>query len=265
MKIKVAAALLVAITMFYFSCIDTEERIIVNKDNSGIYLVTLDMGNMLKMVQQMGGNQNDSAKVPEKKDSTMYFKPFVDTSTTLTAEEKQMLRDGSLRLKVDEAANVMKIEIKLPFKNISDLPKLRANYVNAMNKVNMMNKLSSKGDSDSGEAEMPKDMSTANKSLNPAQDAYTFTAAPGKISNKFTNKELFESKISQDSTVQMLQQMSVMMGDMNYKTVFVLPRAVKKYAGNNAEISADKKTVTFHTTLTDLLNRPAAGEYEVEY
>ncbi len=59
--------------------------------------------------------------------------------------------------------------------------------------------------------------------------------------------------------------MSAMMGDMNYKTVFVLPRPVKKYTGNNASIFADKKTVTFKTTLTDLLNRPAAEEYEVEY
>ena len=101
--------------------------------------------------------------------------------------------------------------------------------------------------------------------MNLAAEAYTISATPRQFSNKFTNKELFETKIAQDSTVQMMQQLSAMMGDMNYKTVFVLPKPVKKYSGNNAEVSADKKTVTFKTTLTDLLNRPAAGEFELEY
>ena len=255
----------------YTSCIDTEERIILNKDNSGTYQLTMDMGNMLKMVSQMGGNQKDSAKLKEKKDSIIYFKSFVDTSSKLNAEEKEMLRDGSLRIKADESKNEMNIVISLPFKNISQLPKLRQTYMAALDKTGVMDKLDNKhknndnSDEADGGDEIPKDMGNATKSLNPAAEAYTFSATPGKISNKFTNKELFETKIAQDSTVQMMQQLSAMMGDMNYKTVFVLPKPVKKYSGNNAEISADKKTVTFKTTITNLLNRPAAGEFELEY
>ncbi|PWT96567.1 MAG: hypothetical protein C5B52_15420 [Bacteroidetes bacterium] len=269
MKFKLAIAFV--LILGYASCIDTEERVIINKDNSGTYQLTMDMGNMLKMVSQMGGNDKDASKTHEKKDSTIYFKNFVDTSTKLSAEEKDMLREGSLRIKADEDKNEMNLVISLPFKNISQLPKLRQTYMAALDKTGVMNQLDNKKQKndnmdqpDAGD-DMPKDMGAASKSLNPAADAFTFSAAPGKISNKFTNKELFETKVAQDSAVQMMQSLSAMMGDMNYKTVFVLPKPVKKYTGNNAEVSADKKTVTFKTTLSDLLNRPTAGEFELEY
>ena len=101
--------------------------------------------------------------------------------------------------------------------------------------------------------------------LNPAEQAFAFAAAPGKISNTLVNKQLITDKVQNDSTMQMLQQMSLMMGDMTYKTIIVLPKPAKKYTGKEVQASADKKTLTFTTSLTDMLNRPEAAEYNVEY
>lgn len=76
---------------------------------------------------------------------------------------------------------------------------------------------------------------------------------------------LFNERVQNDSTLQMLQQMSVLMGDMNFKTVVETPSKIKNFKGNQAVLSEDKKTVNFSTTFNDMLNRAEAAEYSVEY
>jgi hypothetical protein len=56
-----------------------------------------------------------------------------------------------------------------------------------------------------------------------------------------------------------------MMGEMNYKTTIVLPKPVKHYKGNDASVSADKKTISFRNNLTNLLKKPESLEFELDY
>lgn len=248
-------------TVFLVSCLDTEEKIVINKNKSGDYTVTLDMSKMLVMMAQFGGQ--DSTKEKEKKDSTLYFKPYIDTSTALTAKEKDLFRDGSVRIKADEAEKEMKVIIHFPFQNISDLPVLRSSYMSVIDKLGISDKMNKK---DSGAVEkMEPDLSKSKNILNPTEEAYVFAAAPGRISNTLVNKQAITDKMKTDSTMQMLQQMSLMMGDMTFKTIIVLPKRAKKYSGNEMQVSKDKKTLTFTSSLTDMLNRPDAAEYNVEY
>ncbi|MBN8860679.1 MAG: hypothetical protein J0H29_19970 [Sphingobacteriales bacterium] len=247
--------------VFLTACLDTEEKIVINKNNSGDYTLTLDMSKMLAMMDQFGGQ--DSTKEKEKKDSTVFFKPYIDTSAALSAREKALFRDGSIRMQVDEAEKEMKVIIHFPFKNISDLPEMKSSYLSVIDKLGISNKL---GKNDSSAIEQADaDLSKNKNMLNPAEQAFAFAAAPGKISNTLVNKQLITDKLQNDSTMQMLQQMSLMMGDMTYKTIIILPKPAKKYNGKEVQASADKKTLTFTTSLTDMLNRPEAAEYKVEY
>ena len=250
------------------SCLDTEEKIVINKDNSGVYSLTMDMGRFLKMMNEMGQKKDSGDKKPQQKDSTIYFKSFVDTSTRLTEQEKEMLKDGSVHVKVDEKANQMRFVISVPFKKIQDLPYLRENYMKALDKLNIKdpfgNKEKKEGE-ENNEEQMHNEMSSGSSSIIPAQDAYTFTAAPGKLSNKFTDKSSFEKKVESDSSLQMMKQLTSMMGELTYKTTFVLPKPVKHYKGNNASVSADKKTIVFKNNLTNLLKKPESLEFELDY
>lgn len=260
---KICLAAVIGFSMLLTSCLDTEEKIVINNNNSGNYTVTIDMGKLLKLAEQMGGAEKDHSKEKEKTDSTVYFKSYIDTSTTLTAKEKEMYKDGSMRIKVDEAANEMSIIINFPFKNVSALPELKANYMKVLDKLNISDKVKNKDDADGDQ--FGDELSKNKDALNPAQQAYNFSATPGKLTNTLIDKSLITDKLAKDSTMQMMQQMTLMMGDMNYKTVIVLPKPAKKYNGNEVQASADKKTLTFITTLTDILNRPEAAEYSVEY
>lgn len=260
---KFFLAAIIGFSIFLTSCLDAEEKIVINSNNSGNYTVTIDMSKMLKLAAQMGGADKDATKEKEKTDSTVYFKSYIDTSTTLTAKEKEMYRDGSMQIKADEAANEMSVVINFPFKNIAVLPELKSNFMKVIDKLNISDKVKNK---DGDDADQMGDELAKNKdALNPTQQAYSFSANPGKIANKLIDKSFITEKLAKDSSMQMMQQMTMIMGDMNYKTVIVLPKPAKKYNGNEVQASADKKTLTFITTLTDILNRPEAAEYSVEY
>lgn len=264
---KILSISFTACIILLTSCLDTEEKIVINKDNSGIYSLTMDMGRMLKMMNQLGKDNGTEKKKMEKKDSTLYFKSYVDTSTKLTAEEKEMLKEGSLHVMTNEAANEMKFVFNLPFKKIQDLAYLRENYMKALDKINIKDQLDKKEKKDGEEnaEQMPSGMSSGSNSIIPAQNSYTFMAAPGKLSNKFTDKKSFEELVNNDSTLQMMKGLTAMMGEMTYKTTIVLPKPVKHYKGNDASISADKKTISFKNNLTNLLKKPESLEFELEY
>ncbi|HRN55819.1 MAG TPA: hypothetical protein PLL71_05175 [Agriterribacter sp.] len=261
-KIPAIASLL--FVLFFSSCLDTEEKIVINKNNSGVYTVTLDMSKMLALMDQMGQGNEADTKIQEKKDSTVYFKPFTDTSTTLTLKEKKLFKDGSLRMRVDEAAKELIVILHFPFRHIKDLPELKSSYLAVIDKLGVSGKLKQGGENGPDE-NIATDIAKDKNILHPSQEAYTFSAVAGKLSNTLVNKELFNTNVQHDSSMQMLQQMTMMMGDMHYKTIIVAPGKIKKYKGNQTVLSGDKKTVTFLTTLSDVLNRPEAAEYSVEY
>ncbi len=264
---KLLFALFSACVFLLASCLDTEEKIVINKDNSGLYSLTMDISRMMKMMNQ-SGKDKDSTKKPQQKDSTIYLKSFVDTSSQLTDQEKNMLRDGSIRVDVDDTKGIGKFVFALPFKKISDLPYLRENYMKALNKLNLKDQLSNKEKKereDNSNEQTHSGMNNPSPSMMPGQNSYVFTAAPGKLSNKFTDKKSFDKEVAADSTLQMAKGLMSMLGEMNYKTTIVLPKPVKHYSGNNPSVSADKKTIVFKNTLTNIIKKPESFAFELDY
>ncbi|MCO5241375.1 MAG: hypothetical protein M9904_15100 [Chitinophagaceae bacterium] len=263
MKITTAFITLLLVLLFS-SCLDTEEKIVINKNNSGVYSLTLDLSKILVIMEQMGQQDKEEGKIPQKKDSTVYFKPLVDTSSILSPREKELFSPGSLRIQVDEQADKLIATLVFPFKHIDDLPVLKDSYLAIIDKMGISEKLKQNEDSEVNDLGASS-LSSQKNILTPSKEAYRFAASAGDISNTLINKGLFDNLVQKDSSLQMLQQMSVLMGDMNYKTVIQVPRKIKSYTGNQAALSADKKTVSFSTTLSDVLNRPEAAAYSVKY
>jgi hypothetical protein len=244
------------------SCLDSEEKIVLNANNSGTYSMTIDLGRMLKMAGSMGADKSISDKVKEKKDTTIYLKDLINSGDNLTTGEKALYRDGMINVKLDEEKNEMKIVMSTPFKNTADLTEIKNNFYKVMNKLKAFEKATGEeGKSEDG----ADDTKMESKSANPVGDQFTFIAGSGKISNTITNMDAFKKMVATDSTLSMMMQMSSMMGDFNYRTIIVLPKAVKNYDGPGSTISDDKKTITFLTTLTDMLEHPEKVSYKVEY
>ncbi|MEO5888728.1 MAG: hypothetical protein ABIQ31_00685 [Ferruginibacter sp.] len=258
-NLKIGIAFL--FTTILCSCLDTEEKIIVNADNSGTYSMTIDLGRMLKMAGSMGADTSNG-RVKEKKDTTIYLKDMLDTAKNLTPAERALYKDGVVHVNLDEANSEMKIVMSAPFKNFTDLREIKNNLATVVNKLKAFEKAT-------GEKEKPDnendDMKMGTRSANPVGDQFTFAAVPGKISSTITDVTAFKKLVATDSTLSMMSQMTGMMGEFNYRTVIVLPKVVNKYTGPGNTVSADKKTITFVTTLTEMLEHPEKVSYTVEY
>jgi len=250
------------VTGILSSCLDTEEKIVLNADNSGTYSMSIDLGKMLEMAASMGGDKSGGDKVKEKKDTTVYLKDLVNNADNLTAAEKALYKDGIVSIKLDEEKNEMKIMMTDPFKNAADLMEIKKNFSTVMNKLKAFEKVTGE---DAKPGDNGEDMKMGAKSTNPVGDQFTFLAGNGIISNTITNIEAFKTSVAADSALSMMTQMSSMMGEFNYRTIIVLPKAVKKYDGPGSSISTDKKTLTFFTTLTEMLEHPEKVSYKVEY
>ena len=79
-KIKFILVFLLALALY--SCVDTEERIVINADESGSYTLTIDLGKLIELSNQMMPDSTRSSKPKEKKDSIIYFKNFIIDSSS---------------------------------------------------------------------------------------------------------------------------------------------------------------------------------------
>ena len=253
--------LVVLLLLAMTSCLDTEETILLNADNSGVYTVKFDLSRMLELAASMNPDAGKEDRVMQKKDTIVYLRDLVDTASSLTADEKRLYKDGMLQVKLDEGKNQMSLTMSTPFKNPADLTIIKNHLPEIISKLKGFEKAA-------GDLEKPgenEDMKMDDKSANPLGEYFTFSATAGRISNTITDVEAFKKLVTADSTFSMMTQMAGMMGDFNYHTIITVPKAAKKFQGPGSSASADKKTISFSTTLAEILEHPEKVSYSVEY
>lgn len=271
---KILAVTIVFISVFFVSCLDTEEKITINKDNSGMYALTIDMGGMIEQLKTIKPEEAQSLE-GNNKDTVIFFKSFTDTSTILSKEEKELLEKGSMHIIAKMESNEMKMAMEVPFKNVAQLLYLKQHMFEMIDKLGADKKMFGNGqnmeeDNDMMGETMP-DAGMGNgpdpgNLLHPAQEAFSFNVEKNSITNKLTNKEIFDKWVAKDSSMQMVMQMIPFMGGFKYTTTFVLPSPVKKYTGGgDSKLSDDKRTITFMNSLTGMMEKPESFEYSVEY
>ncbi|HRH50557.1 MAG TPA: hypothetical protein PLP23_17510 [Panacibacter sp.] len=246
------------------SCFEAEEKTVINKDNSGTYSITMDISGMMQQMQAITGKSITDEMGAAKSDSVIYFKNFTDTSAVLTTEEKEMLKDGSMNIHIDNENDDMKFVISIPFKNVTELQKLKQELAVAMKKINLTDKLMNDSATDELSGMMQKGPD-ASMVMNPIEGAYSLSIDNKMISNKLVDSSFVDRLLSGNSNLQMIKQMAPMFGDLKYKTTYVLPVEIKNYKGSNPELSSDRKTISFTSGLTNLFDTPAILEYQVTY
>jgi hypothetical protein len=245
------------------SCLDTEERIELNADQSGTYTIKIEMGNMFEMFNAMAKSSDSAAanKPKEKKDTTFLLKNMLD-QLSLSPEDKVIFNSLEVKWELDEAVNLMNLTMRCPFTQISQLPYLREHIFAVFKKV------SQQGMSDEGGSgqEMNDALTDEMKKYSsPAEDKFRFEAKPGELSNTLVNLAEFKQAVESDSVLIELKNSAASLGEMHYSTVFVLPSAVKVVEGPGKTISADKRTIGFKYSFTDMIGKPETISYKVKY
>jgi len=251
---------------FLTGCIDIEELIELAADNSGKYSMSIDMAKLMEFANTMKEGK-ETKKTPEKADTTVYFKDAGENFAKLSDEEKRIFKDGYCKVYLDEANGKMTIQMGCPFKNMTDLVVVKKELAGMMKKLDLMEKAGGKGGAAGDLSALggeEADMGLESQ-INPSEKQYTFSAIPGKISFSMNEGNKLKDLAANDSVMQMMQQASMLMGDMTTTTIIKLPAPAKTVSNTKATLSDDKRTVTIKSIITDLMEKPAEGEYTIEY
>jgi hypothetical protein len=119
---KLVFTLLAATSLMLTSCFETLEEVTINPDGSGTYSNSNDLSTVVSLMKSMGGK--DAEQMGEAKiDTIISLAGLVDSIETLTPEEKLMMKDGKMNMKVDLEAEKVVFTINFPFKSTNEIAK----------------------------------------------------------------------------------------------------------------------------------------------
>jgi hypothetical protein len=249
-----------ALAFSFAGCLDIDEKVNIKKDGSGTLTMDMDMSQMVEMLQTYLGKEELAKKGMEKMDTTIYLKDIVDTSSTLSAEKKALLRPGSVHIKMDMDAKVFTTHMLFPFSNQENLQKLYATMSDgSLGTAQLFKGLSGGGDDAGGMG----GAGGASPDINQFNGIYDFTSRDGLMS-KHLNSDKWKA-LQNDPSMAQIKQAGQMGVEINYTTAITLPRPVKKIDNPLAKLSEDKKTVIIKFNLIDVFDHPEKFGYNIEY
>jgi hypothetical protein len=260
---KLKMILVSFLTIFLVSCYEVNEEIVINENGSGSYVTKMDMGQLLEMMQMMGGEEELAKEGLDRAiDTTIMMKSLMDSAKDLTADQKQLLADGKLQLQMNAKEKLMKMNVNLPFTSYDNLHKLLSGMGNSGTGIgeafkSMFDK--------SGDKNVAGDMPTQPKSnqMDQLNGAFDVVARNGLISRK-ANTAKFKELMAKPEMEQMKQLSSSGM-EILYTTTIKFPRPVKKSDNPLIKLSEDKKTVTMSYNLLEMMETPEKFSYTIEY
>ncbi len=257
-RMKILRILLPIALLFCISgCVEINEDIVINKNGSGEWSMKMDMSKLLEMMQNYVGKEELEKEMPQKKmDTTILMKSLVDTSTSLSAEKKALLREGKLNMKLNMDDKTFKADMHFPFKNMAQLSQLYSSLGNGSIGTGQLLKNMTPGKGDSSVTPQGPDIGQINS-------LYDFTCKPGFIS-RTVNQGKFKAMKESPEFAQ-IKQAGDMGMDAPYTITIHLPKPAKKVANTFAKLSADKKTVTIKYNVIEALDHPEKFEYTIEY
>jgi hypothetical protein len=249
---------LAAVVIFFVSCYEINEEITLSNKGTGTYVTKMDMSAMLEMMKTMAGEEELSKNGLDRAiDTIIYMKDAMDSAKDLTAEQKKLYSDGVMKLQMDVAKNVLKADMKFPFKNYNDLQTLMS------------------GSGTGGMSEIFRKIFSAKdtaQSAVPSQDQQGFDQINNVFDVTVTRNSIIKklNRARYDSVMQKpeMAQAKQMIGsgfELLYTTTISLPRAAKKVDNPIVKLSADKKTVTIRYDMLKLFDTPEQFSYSITY
>ena len=236
----------------FAGCLDINEDVDIRNDGSGQLTMDMDMSQMIDLLSTYMGKDELQKKGMDKMDTTILLKDIVDTVSSMTPEQKAILRPGRVHIKLDMDAKVFTVHSMFPFTSMANLQQL---YV-LMNDGSLGNAklFGALGGGDAGGS--PGGVDQFN-------NIFDFTCKDGLLTKKL-NKTKFEA-LKNDPQLAQVKQATQMGMEINYTSTLSLPRPAKKVDNPIAKLSDDKKTVTMKFNLMDVFDHPDQFEYTVEY
>lgn len=248
---KKVLLLISAASLMLTGCLETTQEITLNEDGSGTMSTTSDMGAILGLAKQMGGGAEMEKAGDKTIDTTILLATQAEEIPDLTAEEKELLKKGSMNMEMDIKNEVFKTKLDFPFNNPEEIE----TFTRLTGKL-LGNALKGQMDSQaSGMGEIPP--------MSSFDDYYKMEFSKGELKKKL-NKDKYSS-LSSDEYLNGLKEAATMGIPVGVTYIINLPKPAEKVEGINVTLSDDKRKVTIKADLGDLYDNPEKLEFKIKY
>jgi hypothetical protein len=250
----------VASMLLLAGCFEINEDIDVKANGSGVYSIHTDMSQLLQAMQSYLGKDEMDKQMPSKNiDTTVMMRALLDTAKNISAENKALIKDGSVHLLLNMEQKVFKSDVVIPFKSLSDLQKL----YNSMNNQSLGFTQLFKGMAGKPDSASTSGNDNNMPDMNQFNAIYDFESHDGLLSRKL-NPEKWKALQASPQYAQMKDA-----GNMGitipYTLTISVPRPVKKVDNILAKLFPDKKKVVIQYNLIEVFDHPEKFEYTIVY
>ena len=232
------------------SC-ETTREISFNQDGSGKLVTTTDMSSLIG-IAKMSGKEMD--KADKAIDTTIALDKMVDSIPDLSADEKELVKKGTLGLNMNMSEEKLITKLEFPFSNAGQISKLDQVSAKVMQQAMKKQAGGAEGAPPIPDDDMPKGS---------MDDYFTTTYEKGIIEKKHIPEKY--ATVGEDKSMQALKEMAGQGMPMNTTLIFNLPKPAKKAEGKNVKLSEDKKKVTITSSIDDFFDDITKLEFKIEY
>jgi hypothetical protein len=240
------------IMLCFSSCVDIEEHYDFKVDGSVKVVYGFDMSKAVSVLMNlMTDSVRETPQFGMAKDTSLNFYSALPDSTQLkmTPDEVKMAESSNLTIKMDLTKNLMKVSIDHEAKNAEDLEY----YLEHISKISLGNQMSNV--TKSGKA-------FDAQQLVAGQDYYDYDVTPHKF-YRIIDKVKFNAFLQKSAST--LAMAKAMLIDMPYKVVLNFAKPVKKVSNPKAIVSADKRTVTLVTEMSEVIKNPTVMNLQIDF
>ena len=252
-----------AFALFFLAgCFEINEDIDVKADGSGVFSYHMDMSQLLLAMQSyLGKEEMDKQLPPRNIDTTVMMRTLLDTAKNVSAENKKLIHDGTVHLKLNMEKKEFSSDVVIPFKSLSDLQKL----YNSMNNqtlgfTQLFKGLAGKTDTSSIGG---TDTGGGTPDMNQFNAIYDFESHDGLLSRKLNQTKWKE--LQQSPQFAQMKEAGSMGISIPYTLTVAVPRPVKKIDNPLAKLFPDRKKVVLQYNLTEVFEHPEKFEYTIVY
>lgn len=252
---KLYPFMLLLVFTCFTSCVDIEEQYTFKTDGSCKVVYDFNMSRAVSVIKNlMSDSLKQTAGFNLVKDTTLSFLAAMPDSLErkLSIEELAMAAGTDLSIKMDLKKSLMKMSVSHTANSAADLQA----YLEHLSKISLNRKF---------DAVVKNAQPSANfdaQQLMAGQDYYDYEITPTKF-YRVINKVKFNAFLKKtQSTLAMAKAMLI---DMPYKVVLNFAKPVKKVSNANAIVSADRRRVTFTTTMDDMIKDPSIMNLKIDF
>ncbi len=258
---KIKYFLAIASLLMLAGCFDINEDIDVKADGKGTFSIHTDMSQLIQAMQNYLGKEEMDKQMPTKNmDTTVMMRTLMDTAQGISAENKALIKDGSVHMKLNMGEKIFKSDIVIPFSTLANLQELYNSMNNqSLGFTQLFKVMTGKKDTAAAGvgagAEMPD--------MNQFNAIYDFESRDGLISRKL-NADKWK-KLKESPQYAQMKEAGQMGISIPYTLTVKLPRPVKKVDNMLAKLFPDRKTVIIQYNLIEVFDHPEKFEYTIVY